>query len=102
MVVSEEQGEVEKFGKWELDITPHRLIKEGIALPEAMRKQPQFQKDQIRGRPFLIEFPATLRHSEDPTTSRSPHPYTVGSPRRPWRCGGGGVEGRSEPASDFS
>ena len=30
VVVSEEQGEVEKFRKWELDITPHRrLIKEG-------------------------------------------------------------------------
>jgi len=47
VVVSEEQGEVEKFRKWELDITPHRrLIKEGIALPEAMRKQPQFQNMQ--------------------------------------------------------
>lgn len=44
VVVSEEQGEVQKFRKWELDITPHRrLIKEGIALPEAMRRQPQFQ-----------------------------------------------------------
>ncbi len=43
VVVSEEQGEVEKFRKWGLDITPHRrLIKEGIDLPEAMRKQPQF------------------------------------------------------------
>jgi type I restriction enzyme R subunit len=40
VVVSEEQGEVEKFRKWELDITSHRrLIKEGIDLPEAMRKQ---------------------------------------------------------------
>jgi type I restriction enzyme R subunit len=40
VVVSEEQGEVEKFRKWELDITPHRrLIKEGIDLPEAMRNQ---------------------------------------------------------------
>lgn len=47
VVVSEEQGEVEKFRKWELDITPHRrLIKEGIALPEAMRKQPRFQNMQ--------------------------------------------------------
>lgn len=47
VVVSEEQGEVEKFRKWELDITPHRrLIKEGIALSEAMRKQPQFQNMQ--------------------------------------------------------
>ena len=47
VVVSEEQGEVEKFRKWELDITPHRrLTKEGIDLPEAMRKQPQFQNMQ--------------------------------------------------------
>ncbi len=47
VVVSEEQGEMEKFRKWDLDITPHRrLIKEGIALPEAMRKQPRFQNMQ--------------------------------------------------------
>ncbi|QPB72259.1 type I restriction endonuclease subunit R [Magnetovirga frankeli] len=47
VVVSEEQGEVEKFRKWELDITPHRrLIKEGIDLPEAMGQQPQFQNMQ--------------------------------------------------------
>ncbi len=47
VVVSEEQGEVEKFRKWELDITPHRrLIKEGIDLPEAMRKQPQYRSMQ--------------------------------------------------------
>ncbi|POQ98323.1 DEAD/DEAH box helicase [Alkalispirochaeta sphaeroplastigenens] len=47
VVVSEEQGEVEKFRKWELDITPHRrLIKEGIDLPETMRSQPQFQNMQ--------------------------------------------------------
>ena len=31
VVVSEEQGEVDKFRKWDLDITPHRrLIKEGF------------------------------------------------------------------------
>ena len=47
VVVSEEQGEVDKFRKWNLDITPHRrLIKEGIELPEAMRKLPQFQNMQ--------------------------------------------------------
>ena len=39
VVVSEEQGEVEKFRKWELDITPHRrLMKEGMELPESMRR----------------------------------------------------------------
>ena len=47
VVVSEEQGEVEKFRKWGLDITPHRrLIKEGIDLPESMRKKPQFRNMQ--------------------------------------------------------
>jgi len=47
VVVSEEQGEVEKFRKWDLDITPHRrLIKEGIDLPQSMRNKPQFRNMQ--------------------------------------------------------
>ena len=47
VVVSEEQGEVERFRKWGLDITPHRrLIKEGIDLPEPMRQQPRFRNMQ--------------------------------------------------------
>jgi type I restriction enzyme R subunit len=47
VVISEEQGEVDKFRKWDLDITPHRrLIKEGIDLPEFMREQPQFRNMQ--------------------------------------------------------
>jgi len=47
VVVSEEQGEVEKFRKWDLDITVHRkLIKDGIDLPDAMRNQPQFRNMQ--------------------------------------------------------
>ncbi|GAB6905949.1 Type I site-specific deoxyribonuclease, HsdR family [Desulfosarcina cetonica] len=47
VVVSEEQGEVEKFRKWKLDITSHRrLIKEGMDLPEEMRQQPQFRNMQ--------------------------------------------------------
>ena len=47
VVVSEEQGEVEKFRKWELDILPHRrLIKEGMDLPESMRGQPRFRTMQ--------------------------------------------------------
>lgn len=38
VVVSEEQGEVKKFEKWDLDITPHRkLMKEGFALPDGKR-----------------------------------------------------------------
>ena len=47
VVVSEEQGEVDKFRKWGLDIIPHRrLIKEGIDLPESMRSRPQFRNMQ--------------------------------------------------------
>ena len=47
VVVSEEQGEVEKFRKWGLNIRPHRkLIKEGMDLPEAMREKPQFRNMQ--------------------------------------------------------
>jgi type I restriction enzyme R subunit len=47
VVISEEQGEVENFRKWDLDITPHRrLIKEGIDLPESMRGRPRFRKMQ--------------------------------------------------------
>lgn len=47
VVVSEEQGEVEKFRKWGLDIIPHRrLMKEGIDLPEAMRSKPEYHNMQ--------------------------------------------------------
>src|SRR3990172_707151 len=47
VVVSEEQGEVEKFRRWDLDITQHRrLIKDGIDLPESMRQKPQFRNMQ--------------------------------------------------------
>jgi len=47
VVVSEEQGEVEKFQKWGLDIKPHRkLIKEGMDLPPSMREKPQFRNMQ--------------------------------------------------------
>lgn len=38
VVVSEEQGEVEKFRKWGLDTTSHhRLMKEGFETPEGPR-----------------------------------------------------------------
>ena len=41
VVVSEEQGEVDKFRKWDLDITPHRrLIKEGIDLGRRQAHRP--------------------------------------------------------------
>lgn len=47
VVVSEEQGEVDRFEKWDLDIKPHRrLIKNGIDLPEAMRHKPEFRNKQ--------------------------------------------------------
>jgi len=47
VVISEEQGEVEKFRNWGLDITPHRrLMKDGMDLPEAMRQQPRFRSMQ--------------------------------------------------------
>ena len=47
VVVSEEQGEVERFRQWGVDILPHRkLIKEGMDLPEAMRNQPQYRNMQ--------------------------------------------------------
>ncbi len=47
VVVSEEQGEVDKFRKWDLDIIPHRrLMKEGIDLPESMRSRPEYRNMQ--------------------------------------------------------
>ena len=47
VVVSEEQGEVDKFRKWDLDIEVHRkLIKEGIDLPESMRNRPEYRNMQ--------------------------------------------------------
>lgn len=47
VVISEEQGEVDKFKKWGLDIIPHRkLIKYGIDLPASMREKPQFRNMQ--------------------------------------------------------
>ncbi len=47
VVVSEEQGEVEKFRRWDLDIKEHRkLIKEGIDLPASMRDKPQYRNMQ--------------------------------------------------------
>jgi type I restriction enzyme, R subunit len=40
VMISEEQGEVEKFKMWDLDITPHRkLIREGFKLPNEETKR---------------------------------------------------------------
>ena len=47
VVVSEEQGEVDKFRKWGLDITPHRkLMQDGMDLPESMRCQSKYRNMQ--------------------------------------------------------
>ena len=47
VVVSEEQGEVEKFRRWDLDIVPHRrIVKEGMDLPAEMRVRAQFRNRQ--------------------------------------------------------
>lgn len=47
VIVSEEQGEVAKFKKWDMDITPHRkLMKDGIDLPDSMRARPEYRNMQ--------------------------------------------------------
>ena len=48
VVVSEEQGEVDRFRKEHLDITPHRRrMKEGFEVPEKMREKPEFMGRQV-------------------------------------------------------
>ena len=54
VVISEEQGEVEKFRKWKLDIWKHRkLIKEGFETPDGQRIDVEiaFKKDN---HPFRV------------------------------------------------
>ena len=54
VVISEEQGEVDKFKKWDLDITPHRrLIKEGFETTDGKRidMESAFKKED---HPFRI------------------------------------------------
>ncbi|MCU1335918.1 MAG: box helicase [Bryobacterales bacterium] len=54
VVVSEEQGEVDRFRKWDLDIRPHRkLIKDGFELPDGTRidVESAFKRDE---HPFRI------------------------------------------------
>jgi len=54
VVISEEQGEVDKFRKWDLDIAPHRrLIKNGFELSDGIRidLETAFKKDD---HPFRI------------------------------------------------
>lgn len=57
VVVSEEQGEIEKFRKWALDITPHRrLIKEGFMMEDDRRidVDEAFKKDEHRFRVAIV------------------------------------------------
>ena len=49
VVVSEEQGEVDRFRKWDMDITPHRrLIKDGFAGADGKRidMETAFKRDE--------------------------------------------------------
>src|SRR5512145_1318210 len=47
VVISEEQREVDKFNKWDLDIQPHRrLIKEGMDIPDSMKNIPSLANKQ--------------------------------------------------------
>ncbi len=74
VVISEEQGEVDKFRKWNLDITPHRrLIKEGIELPESMRNKPQFRNMQ--------------RMELDDAFKEEEHPFRIGIVCAMWLTG---------------
>ena len=74
VIVSEEQGEVDKFRKWDLDIVPHRrLIKEGIDLPESMRSKPQFRNMQ------RMELDQAFRAEE--------HPFRIAIVCAMWQTG---------------
>ncbi len=47
VVISEEQGEQERFRKWDLDVTPHRrLLKDGFEIPKHLRERPEFKNIQ--------------------------------------------------------
>ena len=74
VVVSEEQGEVEKFSKWDLDIIPHRrLIKEGMELPASMRDKPSFRNKQ--------------RMDLDDAFKESEHPFRIAIVCAMWLTG---------------
>jgi len=74
VVISEEQGEIDTFRRWNLDITPHRrLIKDGIDLPEFMRKQPQFRNMQ--------------RMSLDDAFKEGEHPFRIAIVCAMWLTG---------------
>ena len=74
VVVSEEQGEVDKFRKWGLDITPHRrLVKDGMDLSQAMRRKPQFRNMQ--------------RMAVDDAFKEAEHPFRVAIVCAMWLTG---------------
>jgi len=74
VVISEEQGEVDKFRQHELNIRPHRrLIKQGIELPESMRQKPQFQNMQ--------------RMALDDAFKEEEHPFRIASVCAMWMTG---------------
>jgi len=74
VVVSEERGEVARFQQWDLDITPHRkLMKEGMDLPPAMRKQPPFRNMQ--------------RMTLDDAFKAEQHPFRIAIVRAMWLTG---------------
>ena len=74
VVVSEEQGEVERFRRWGLDVRPHRkLLKQGMELPESMRRQPEFRNMQ--------------RMSTDDAFRAEEHPFRIAIVCAMWLTG---------------
>jgi len=74
VVISEEQGEVDKFRQWDLDILPHRrLIKEGMDLPESLRQKPEYHNMQ--------------RMSLDDAFKEEEHPFRVAIVCAMWLTG---------------
>ena len=74
VVVSEEQGEVDKFRRWDLDITPHRrLLKQGMDLPDSLRRQPRFRTMQ--------------RMAPDDAFKEAEHPFRIAIVCAMWLTG---------------
>ena len=74
VVISEEQGEVEKFNKWDLDIKPHRrLIKEGLDIPDSLKNKTGFANRQ--------------RMSIDDAFKEAEHPFRIAIVCAMWLTG---------------
>ncbi len=74
VVVSEDQGEVDRFRKWDLDIKPHRKrIKQGIELPKSMRDLPKFRN--------------MLRMELDDAFKEEEHPFRIAIVCAMWLTG---------------